>query len=112
MQVKKCSNFLRANLLAHTICVLRNATITFFLQSGSRCRQEGTLLSSELVRTPYQPKTDCEPRWVFYSLRLEATRRLACSRLSDSGEDAKVKGTRKNGGAKTEEKEGPSFLPF
>ena len=45
---------------------------------------------------------------------------LACSRLSDSGEDAKVKGTRKVGGAGKKggkkEKEAasplPSFLPF
>ena len=43
---------------------------------------------------------------------------LACSRLSDSGEDAKVKGTRKVGGAgKKGKKEGkapplPSLFPF
>ena len=44
---------------------------------------------------------------------------LACSRLSDSGEDAKEKGTRKVGGAGKRKKEGrdaapalPSFLPF
>ena len=35
---------------------------------------------------------------------------LACSRLSDSGEDAKEKGTRKVGGA--EKTVLPSFLPF
>ena len=39
---------------------------------------------------------------------------LACSRLSDSGEDAKVKGTRKVGGAgkRKKEKGKKSFLPF
>ena len=45
---------------------------------------------------------------------------LACSRLSDSGEEAKVKGTRKVGGGKKEidGRESstapalPSFLPF
>ena len=31
---------------------------------------------------------------------------LACSRLSDSGEDAKVKGTRKVGGAKKRKRKG------
>ena len=28
--LKNCFNFLSANLLAHTMCVLRNATMTFF----------------------------------------------------------------------------------
>ena len=42
---------------------------------------------------------------------------IACSRLSDSGEDAKVKGTRKVGGSKKRKRKGaalplPSFLPF
>ena len=39
---------------------------------------------------------------------------LACSRLSDSGEDAKVKGTRKVRwrGEKGEAPSLPSFLPF
>ena len=42
---------------------------------------------------------------------------VACSRLSDSGEDAKVKGTRKVAGAGKCKKEAaafplPSFLPF
>ena len=44
--------------------------------------------------------------------------KVACSRLSDSGEDAKEKGTRKVGRAGKRKKEGrvspalPSFLPF
>ena len=42
---------------------------------------------------------------------------LACSRISDCGEDAKVKGTRKVGGEKNRKRKGrapalPSFLPF
>ena len=40
---------------------------------------------------------------------------LACSRLSDSWEDAKVTGTRKVGGREKKEKGAPSlpsFLPF
>ena len=46
---------------------------------------------------------------------------VACSRLSDSGEDAKIKGTRKVDGAKKRKRKGergsvvpalPSFLPF
>ena len=36
---------------------------------------------------------------------------IACSRLSDSGEDAKVKGTRKVGGAKKRKRKGGS-RPF
>ena len=35
---------------------------------------------------------------------------VACSRLSDTGEDAKEKGTRKVGGAEKREKEGPPPL--
>ena len=50
------------------------------------------------------------------------SRNVACSGLSESGEDAKVKGTRKGGGTGKRKKEGrerdspapslPSFLPF
>ena len=36
---------------------------------------------------------------------------IACSRLSDSGEDAKVKGTQKVGGAGKKEKEPPLLSP-
>ena len=43
-------------------------------------------------------------RWALYVM----CDKLACSRLSDSGEDAKLKGTRKVGGAKKRK----SFLPF
>ena len=42
--------------------------------------------------------------------RLEPS--LACSRLSDSSEDAKVKGTRKVGGARKRKKEGIPALPL
>ena len=42
---------------------------------------------------------------------------IACPRLSDSGEDAKVKGTRKVGGSEKRKRKKtapslPSFLPF
>ena len=45
-------------------------------------------------------------------MSLGVTRGLAFFRLSDSGEDAKVKGTRKVGGAKKGKRRGPVSFRF
>ena len=42
----------------------------------------------------------------FMQVKLHASAELACSRLSDSGEDEKVKCTRKVGGAKKRKRKG------
>ena len=83
---------------------LRFQNEDFFLRLAYRLHQERLKKFTQNVSFTKNKKRS--PEWIF---ERPASRLRACSRLSDSGEDAKVKGTRK--GCEAWKKEN-FFLPF
>ena len=82
--------------------------------NGKLCSQAIVTVAVLVAKTPYNLKTDpCGQRHQYHRQdtalecltkgvehgRIADSRTVACSRLSDGGEDAKEKGTRKVGGA-------------